>query len=356
MARPQLAFRIFFGVAVAAFLLLVALRFVAPLVLAAVTAVIVVPLHSRIEGWLGRETTRAALLTLLTVTVFLGAPLAFAALVFFVQARGVAEDFLGLADGEPLTTGLSRLLDQALEWLETLSSQYTSREIDLRAIAVDRLQDLGSTAYQTLPDIVQAAAALSFDFVVFAVVLFFFLRDGRRFVDLAVSSGHLDPRYSRQILERLEATIRAVFVGSVLTAAFQATVGAFGLMLVGFRSFVIWGALLFLASFLPVVGSALIWFPMVVYLAANGQGTEAVLLLAVGVFISTTDNVLRLFLIGARTTLHPLILFLAVFAGLAFAGPVGIVYGILLAATLVEAARIRREEGTPAELGGDEAV
>ena len=98
------------------------------------------------------------------------------------------------------------------------------------------------------------------------------------------------------------------------------------------------------ASFVPVLGTALVWAPVVLYLAFSGGLGRALFLLGVGVLISTTDNLLRIALIGRQMALHPAVLFLGVFGGLATAGPMGLVYGILLAAALTEVTDTYRTE------------
>lgn len=340
--RQSSALSVFFSLLVALFVLLTLRRILAPVVLGTAMAVVLSPLYRRLETRIGGGGNRSALITLLLFTLFAGAPLLGAALLFVTQARVVLEDFIGLPEGETLSTGLSRLVAQYLEWLELVSNRYLGSAVDLREIADERLQALGAHLYRALPNILELVFGLVLLYVIFNVVLYFLLRDGRRVVSLLQELSPLERNHTRQILDRLGATIRAVFLGGVVTALFQATVGALGFALTGFESFVIWAVLLFISSFVPVLGCALVWAPAVVYLALVGGGSRAIVLLAFGIFISTADNFLRLVLIGRQTTLHPLVLFLAVFGGLASFGPMGLVYGMLLAAALVEATEIYR--------------
>lgn len=315
----------------------------APLVLAALTAVIFQPVHEAIERRFGVASNRSALVSILLLLVFVGGPLTGFAMLFVAQARSVLGDFLGLREGQTIVSRISQLVGQYLAWLEELGDRYLGSTIDLGAIGVERAQHLSNAAYEALPDLLAQAGSLIFAYLIFTVALFFLLRDWRPLLELVVELAPMEPSYALQILVRLRETVRAVFLGSLLTAAFQGSVGALGFLLAGFPNFAVWGALTAFAGFVPVVGTALVWGPGVFFLFANGDVGSGVLLLAFGIFISTTDNLLRLLFLGSRLAVHPLILFVAVFGGLVAVGPMGLIYGPLLAACVFEALSIYRE-------------
>lgn len=330
-------------VASAAFLWLAVRPLLAPLVVATLAAVVFEPLHRRIETRLGAGTNRSALASLLLLLVFVGGPVAGFAFLLIAQTRRVLGDFLGLAQGQTLTSRLNQLLGQYFEWLGQLSERYLGRAIDLSTLGIDRARDLTAALYASLPDLLAYAGGMIFSYLIFTVALFFLLRDRRSVVRLVLEIAPMEPSHASKILLRLRDTVRAVFLGSVLTAVFQGTFGAVGFFLAGFPNFAVWGALTAVASFIPVIGTALIWGPAVLFLLVNGDGLHATLMLAFGLFISTTDNVLRLLFLGTRMAVHPLILFVSVFGGLTAAGPMGVVYGPLLAACSFEALAIYRE-------------
>jgi len=77
-----------------------------------------------------------------------------------------------------------------------------------------------------------------------------------------------------------------------------------------------------------------------VILLLVGEITRGIILLGIGVFvISSVDNFLRPLLVGARTKIHPLLLFFAVIGGIQAFGMIGIIAGpliVTLCVTLVE--------------------
>jgi predicted PurR-regulated permease PerM len=93
-------------------------------------------------------------------------------------------------------------------------------------------------------------------------------------------------------------------------------------------------------SLIPIGGTALIWIPTSVILLIQGAFAKGILLLAIGVFvISMMDNFLRPLLVGARTKIHPLLLFFSVLGGIQAFGMIGLIVGPLVATlfiTLIE--------------------
>jgi predicted PurR-regulated permease PerM len=86
-----------------------------------------------------------------------------------------------------------------------------------------------------------------------------------------------------------------------------------------------------------MVGPGVNWLPTGILLLATGSVLRGILLLAFGVLvISTVDNVIRSFLVGARARIHPLAIFLGVLGGILLFGAVGVFVGpVLLVVSLL---------------------
>src|SRR5205085_2425819 len=98
-------------------------------------------------------------------------------------------------------------------------------------------------------------------------------------------------------------------------------------------------------SFVPTIGTAIVWAPITVYeFAAKGWG-HGVLFLAYGiVIVGGSDNVIRPMLIKRGLEMHPLLVFVAVIGGVASFGPSGIFLGPLVMALAVSAVDIYATE------------
>ncbi|MGZ3459446.1 MAG: AI-2E family transporter, partial [Archangium sp.] len=82
-----------------------------------------------------------------------------------------------------------------------------------------------------------------------------------------------------------------------------------------------------------------------VVLLLSGRVNEGVFLLAWGAFVvGTLDNLIRPKLCGSRMTLHPLLVFLSMFGGLAVFGMMGLLVGPLIASIFMAMVRIYRRD------------
>ena len=92
--------------------------------------------------------------------------------------------------------------------------------------------------------------------------------------------------------------------------------------------------------------TALVWVPVSIGLALDGQTTKAVILFAFGaIVVSSADNVLRpLFSKWGQLQMHGVIVLLAMLGGVVAFGGWGLLLGPLLTRLAIEALRIFREE------------
>ena len=90
-----------------------------------------------------------------------------------------------------------------------------------------------------------------------------------------------------------------------------------------------------LASFIPLVGSALVWGSCCIWLYFAHEYTPAVMLLAWSlVVVLFTDNLLKPLVLHGQAKLHPLLALLSVLGGVQMLGPLGIFVGPMVVAFL----------------------
>ena len=92
---------------------------------------------------------------------------------------------------------------------------------------------------------------------------------------------------------------------------------------------------------ISIVGSGLIWLPLVGYLFSHGQHDNALgLAIYSFVVVINVDNFLRLILLKAFADIHPLITLFGVITGLKLFGFIGLIFGPLLVSYLLLLIRI----------------
>jgi predicted PurR-regulated permease PerM len=79
-----------------------------------------------------------------------------------------------------------------------------------------------------------------------------------------------------------------------------------------------------------------VWIPATIWLFSTGHSGRAIVLIAIcGGLGSTIDNILRPVLLGGRSSLNGLLVFISVLGGIAVFGVLGVVLGPIVVATAV---------------------
>jgi predicted PurR-regulated permease PerM len=155
----------------------------------------------------------------------------------------------------------------------------------------------------------------------------------------------LRPEYEERIIKKFTGVVHATFTGSLTVALVQGALGGVGFLIFGIASPLLWGAGMALVSLVPIVGTALIWGPVVIFYLLTGSILRGLLMLLVfGVAVGSVDNVLKPILIQRGMEIHTLWVFVSVIGGLNVFGFLGLVLGPFLFTVLVVLLEIYKVE------------
>ena len=178
-------------------------------------------------------------------------------------------------------------------------------------------------------------AKLIFGSMILVVTTFFFLADGPAMINSIMRLSPLDDSYEQELLLEFSRISRAVVLATVLSALAQGLTAGVGFYFAGMEYLSLLIMLTTAFAMVPFVGPAIIWIPVAIYLALNGQVWAAGMLALWGVLVvGTIDNVVKAVVLHGQSQLHPLLALLSVLGGVQALGPVGIVVGPMIVALL----------------------
>jgi predicted PurR-regulated permease PerM len=179
--------------------------------------------------------------------------------------------------------------------------------------------------------------------VIALLTMFFMLRDGERLRQPAYELLPLAPERTEAILKRIGDTVYAVFIGTMLVAILQATLLGVGFAIAGVPNAFLFGLIAVFLCTIPLIGATIIYIPAALILIAQGNYWAAVGVVVLGLVVTKLDYILRPFLIGGRTSLHPIGIFFGILGGVLVFGPVGLVAGPMVLAVLLALQDVVRE-------------
>jgi len=172
-------------------------------------------------------------------------------------------------------------------------------------------------------------------FVMFFSLYYFFI-DGKEIVRRIMYISPLRDSHENLLVDKFISISRATVKGTFVICILQGLIGGMVFYIAGIPSAVVWGVGMMLFALIPMVGSAIIWFPVAIILLMTGNIWQGILVLAVGIgLISTIDSIVKPKLVGKDTQLHPLLILLATLGGLALFGLTGFIVGPIIIALFV---------------------
>jgi predicted PurR-regulated permease PerM len=130
-------------------------------------------------------------------------------------------------------------------------------------------------------------------------------------------------------------------VGIPSIAVVQGLAGFLGYWIIGLNEPGFWGVITGFTSFIPVVGTGIVWAPVAGYMFITGHTWQGVFMILYGALVmGMLDNVVRFVLAKKMADVHPIITVLGVILGLQYFGFLGLIFGPLLISYFVILLRI----------------
>lgn len=308
---------------------------------AAVFSVLTWKAYQRVRARLNDNFASAIVVigTLLIIVI----PILFVGLLLFVQVNEFLAVLRASQPSDATGTATNHLLVQLDTALRSLLSPL-GIQVNFLQWFDENKQDIVKALTGQLGKATYTIGYTVFTFVIALLTMFFMLRDAPRLLEPTLHLLPLPPEKSRQVLAKMAATIEAVFVGVVLVALVQGTVAGITYWAVGVPHPLIWFVATTILAAIPLLGAPVVYIPLAIMLIGQGKVVQGIVLLAVGFgVVSQIDNVLRPFVIGARTALHPMAVFFSLLGGILMFGPVGMMAGPVLLTLVLGIADIVRE-------------
>lgn len=162
-------------------------------------------------------------------------------------------------------------------------------------------------------------------------VLYFMLLGGKKMESYVYDILPFRNKNKKEVISSAKVMVTSNAIGIPLLALIQGFIAMIGYLIFGTPDPVIFAFLTCFATILPLVGTALIWFPLALYLALTGNVAGGIgLAIYALVVISNVDNVIRFLLQKKLADTHPMVTIFGVVLGLSLFGFWGVIFGPLL--------------------------
>ena len=280
-------------------------------------AILFAPLHCWLESKV-KSPNIAAALSVLIGAVLVVVPVTLVAEQLISEAGKGAETIKTLiASGEwrrafeayPLIAPIGQWIEQQVDLSEILKS------------GTAWLTEFGTS-------FVQGSLLQLIGIIMTFYLLFYFLRDRSMALQWLRFLSPLKEADMTRLFDDVNDTVHATLYGTFVVAVVQGTLGGLMFWWLDLPAPLLWGIVMGLLAFVPVLGAFIIWIPAAIFLVLTGSADKAVLLTLWGVIvIGGIDNLLYPMLVGKRLKMHTVLAFISIVGGLTVFGASGLILG-----------------------------
>ena len=182
-----------------------------------------------------------------------------------------------------------------------------------------------------IPTLINSTTNLIANLGLMLFLLYFMLMNGSEIERYLHKITPLKDENINLLASETKKMIKANAIGIPVISTIQGAFATLGYWLFGIEDYLVWGMLTGIFAFIPIVGTFVVWGPLVAYLYISGKSWQGTgLLLYSAIIIGNVDYLARMTLLRKIGDVHPVLTILGVILGLSLFGFIGLIFGPLL--------------------------
>lgn len=254
---------------------------------------------------------------------------------------------------------INSLLNNQQEVMQGLQifSDKIEASIGIKLFTDKNTQSIAAKISSFIPGLLNSTANVLTNLLMMFFLLYYLLVNGpaiEKYLNkiIPLKSENVDKLASETIL-----MIRANAIGIPIICLVQGVFAAIGYLIFGIKDWGMWGFVTGVFAFFPLVGTMIIWVPLVIFLFSTGHNYTATGLAIYSIIVTgNVDYITRLGLLKKIGNVHPMITVLGVIVGLKLFGFMGLIFGPLLISYFIILIKIYINEFTTADNNKDLAT
>jgi len=215
--------------------------------------------------------------------------------------------------------------------VQNIYALFNITEGELVQNITESLQDMSLTVFSNLTGLLTFSIRFVVNFFFMMLILFFLFSEGKQFIAMIYRFPLFPADIEEDIFNRRNEVVKVLLAGNILIMLLQGLMVGLGFAMIGLQTALLWGSVSAVLSLIPVVGTAFVWLPAVVYHLIIGKYMAALFL---GIWCLAwyllLENLLKPIVFGDRLHFHPLLFFFLLLGSIQAFNLPGIVIGPIL--------------------------
>lgn len=313
--------------------------FVSVIILAIVVTAVFMPVYKLLNRRF--NPTLASLLTCILIFFVLFLPLSFLVGILANEAWELYVTARGALQSKPIMELLERsdIFDKINQFLARFKIEITGEQLNRAIAEVGRVVAL--FLYEQARSITTNVLKFIVNFFFMLLIIFYLLIDSPRLISFIFKMSPLPKDQDQILIQKFKDIAAAILLGNGLGGLIQGTLGGIVFALFGLKSPFVWGVIMALLAFLPILGIGAVFIPAAIFLFLQGRIAAGIFFLVFYIILSGgIEYLFKPKLVGQRVRMHTLIVFLSIIGGLKLFGILGIIYGPLVVTAFLTLAEI----------------
>ncbi len=241
--------------------------------------------------------------------------------------------------------------DKILQGIKIFSGKI-SDYIGIKLLTEENTKAITLKITSYLPKILNSTLNVAANLLMLFFLLYYLLVNGKEIEHYLNKIIPLKKHNVEQLAAETKNMIRANALGIPIICVVQGIFATLGYWIFGVEDWGLWGFLTGVFAFFPLVGTMVIWVPLVLYMLSTGNTWSGVGLGIYSLVVTgNVDYITRLGLLKKMGDVHPMITVLGVIVGLNLFGFMGLIFGPLLLSYFIILIKIYFNEFAVSEVG-----
>lgn len=269
-------------------------------------------------------------------------------IIFYLLLVGIPLTLAGIL----ITPKVNQIVDNQHEIVTSVRNVLAvlQQKLNIKSISQNNVSGIIGSITAYIPKLLNSGATVIVNIAMMLFLLYFMLYYGSEMEDYLQENVPLKKNNYKLLSHETQRVVISNALGIPLISFVQGSVAAIGYLLFGVKDWGLYGFLTGVFAFFPVVGTMVVWVPLVIYMYASGDVMNSILVTAYSILVTgNIDYIARITLLKRMGDVHPVVTIIGVIVGLNLFGFVGLVFGPLMVSYLMVLYKIYMNEFVHAE-------
>jgi predicted PurR-regulated permease PerM len=169
---------------------------------------------------------------------------------------------------------------------------------------------VGLFLYQQASSVASNVLKFFVYFFFMLLIIYYLFIDGERLMAFIIDLSPLPNEQDEKLIQKFKDMAGAVIVGNGVGGLIQGSAGGIVFWMFGLKSAFMWGVIMGLLAFIPIIGVGVVFIPAAAFLLLKGRIAAGIFFVVFYIILTVSiDNLLKPRLVGQQVKMHTLLVF-----------------------------------------------